>query len=254
MNKNTLYTLLLAVAAVVLIIIFFNRLIGGSDSSGTDAPDLSDQAVSTEEPIDIVLDFYVDWLAAVASTSTDPYTAGLNTSELLSAGLRSSLATAPEEGGVDLVLCRTYVPENITAREVFALEDKVQLLVMDKDKEKTEQAVVTLAKLGEGFYIDTIECSLGEFAPEREFTFVRDGQLLKSVPAPLNADFWHIIFTENNIRGNAAPLFFDDNSMCIEANGGEAVCNPDTFTEAAGATVYGEMSEIGVEVKRIEFR
>ena len=91
-----------------------------------------------------------------------------------------------------------------------------------------------------------------EEAPQREFSFERTGNLLKSDVAPLDPDLWYIVFEENGEKGHVAPLYFDDTSMCKAADGSEVVCNPDQFTNAADAVVKGEMSEAGVQVKLVE--
>ncbi|MEX0930569.1 MAG: DUF3828 domain-containing protein [Candidatus Paceibacterota bacterium] len=213
------------------------------------------QAVEQGNPAVIVLDFYDPWLAALQSEDTDPYQSGLAASPILSKELRERLADADDrpEGEVDPVLCQTAVPTGISARPIFTNDEQAQVLVLSTQQGLHGQAVVTLNKLNDGWYIDDIECSSGEVAPDREFSFEMEGYLLKSVPEPLDSRYWHLVFDQNNEQGHTVPLFFDAESVCQDAGGETATCNPNEFTEPVRAIVKGEMSETGVEVKRVEF-
>ena len=62
-----------------------------------------------------------------------------------------------------------------------------------------------------------------------------------------------MVYEEDGIDGHFAPLSFSADSICISDMGDEALCAPDAFRNAVQVTVKGEMSEIGVDVKRIEF-
>ncbi|MEX0672534.1 MAG: hypothetical protein WDZ82_01420 [Candidatus Paceibacterota bacterium] len=237
----------------ILVLVFAVGLLGwlffaGAGSSG------GNQVVSEEIPSVVVLDFYDPWVSALKDPDTDPYQKGLAEAPILSEELRAKLAAAQErpEGEPDPVLCQTGVPGGISARPIFEDDESAQVLVMATRQELPGQAVVTLTKLNNGWYIDDIECSSGETAPEREFSFEREGYLLKDVPAPLDPQYWHIVFEQNNQQGHTAPLFFGAESMCEDESGVESVCNPDQFTEASKVMVKGEMSETGVEVKRLE--
>ncbi len=211
------------------------------------------QEISTDEPIDIVLDFYTEWLEAAKSTSTNPYQLELYKNPIFSGVLRDRLTETLGSGGIDPVLCQTVVPEDITGRVVFALENKAHILVMSRDKAVYEQANVVLNRLNDGWYIDDIVCSPGEFAPVREFSFEKEGFLLKNVPPPLNPEYWYLIFEENREQGHSAPLFLGPESKCIALDGKENVCNANQFREATKVKVYGQMTERGVEVVRLEF-
>lgn len=216
---------------------------------------LNQQEVSMSDPVDVVLDFYDPWLDARKSETTDPYKEGLDKSPILSKELRSRISKAKGQSDteVDPVLCQVTVPTVISGRPLYESEDKVEILILARDKGLDGQAVVVLNKLNGGWYINDIKCSPGEFAPPREFSFEREGYLLKSVPAPLNSKYWHLVFEENDELGHVAPLFFGEESICILSNGDESVCNPDQFLETSKATVYGEMSESGVSVKKLRF-
>lgn len=206
------------------------------------------QQVSTDEPVDVVHSLYRPWLEAAQSTTTDPYQEEIGALPFLSKKLQKRLK-APQDG-LDPVLCQTVVPEKISTRRVYEGADKTEILVTaSKPSTSTEQAIITLLPLDGGWYIDDIRCSPGEFPPEREFTFDREGHLLKSVPLPLDSQYWHIIFEQGGQPGHFAPLFFSATSTCLSRNGDSAVCDPDTFVETSKVRVQGEMIETGVEVK-----
>lgn len=215
------------------------------------------QVVSMEEPVDIVSDFYNEWLRTTQATSTNPYQEGLHQSPLLSEELRTRLQDMQEsQDPIDPVLCQSIIPEKIAMRIVSQNENETEILVTARKSvsTSTQQAIVKVLKLYGGWYIDSITCSPGEFPPEREFTFAREGDLLKSVPAPYNPDYWHIVFEENGKPGHAAPLLFDAQSMCHQTGGDKALCDPNTFQETAKVYLQGEMTEAGIKVKFIEFK
>lgn len=204
-----------------------------------------------KDPIDIVSDFYASWLDAAKSTSTDPYKEGLQSNPALSSALSAKLAAA-KGTSTDPVLCQSRTPSKIATRVVYTLPAKEEILVTAKDKDLTGQAIVTLSKQGENWSIDSIECAAGEFAPEREFTFEQEGFLLKQVPPPYDPKNWHLVFSEEGTMGHVVPLFFDSSSMCTSPDGTTAVCDPSTFKETRKATVHGNMTEYGVNVKKME--
>lgn len=210
------------------------------------------QVVSEKEPIDVTLDFFDPWLSAARATSTDPYTEKLHRAPILSKELRKKLKSTNKETVPDPVTCQSVPPPSFSSRPIFQTETEAQVLVMSTQKEFPEQAVVTLRAQDGGWYIYDITCSGGEFAPEREFDFDREGFLLKSVPPPYNPENWHIVFEENGQFGHAAPLFFSEESSCIGLDGASAVCNPEQFREATKVLVQGSMSEWGVQVKKLQ--
>ncbi len=212
------------------------------------------QEVSTDDPVDIVLDYYGAWLEAVKSTSTNPHESGLTSALILSATLSTRLKETQGRGadGIDPVLCQTTVPEQVTTRTVFEFEDRIEFLVMAKGGQLTGQATVSLKRHNDGWYIDNIVCSSGESVPQREFSFEKEGFLLKSVPPPLDPQYWYVVFEDNNELGHYAPLFFDAESLCVSPEGIESMCQTDQFMDAMQVRVYGQMTESGVQVKRIE--
>lgn len=215
---------------------------------------LTKQEVSTGDPVDIVFDFYKPWLAAAQSTTTDPYAEGLAKWPLLGKDLRAKIRDAQRtEGAVDPVLCQTDVPENFSMRIVHTSEETTEILVMARRSASPEQAIVTLNALNGGWYIHDIRCTPGEVAPEREFSFDTEGRILKSVPPPLNSEYWHLVFEENGQPGHHAPLFFSPESICVAMDGTPGTCDLSIFMEAAKARVQGQMTELGVNVVRLQF-
>ena len=217
----------------------------------------AEQQVSKLDAVDTVGDFYDKWLkAAQLPTTADPSLATLAKSPILSKSLRARLVSAQKDSNTttDPVLCQTTVPEGISMRRVYMSEDEAQILVTSKDKNVTSQAFVTLNKYNDGWYINDIQCSLGEFAPEREFSFEKGGYLLKgSIPKPYNPKNWHLVFEDNGEPGHVVPLLFDSGSQCVGLDGGKSVCKPDQFTEATKVFVRGQMTERGANVKQLEF-
>ncbi|MEX2014136.1 MAG: hypothetical protein WD896_02155 [Parcubacteria group bacterium] len=213
----------------------------------------NEQQVSKLDVTDTVGNFYNQWLEATHQPLTaDPNRATLAKSPILSEVLRTRLKNYDTKP--DPVLCQTVTPENISLMNVSENEDKAQVLVISKDRKVTEQALVTLLRYGEGWYINDILCSPGEFEPEREFSFEKEGYLLKgSIPPPFNPVNWHLVFEENGKLGNVVPLFFDSKSQCTSLDGNKSVCKPDQFTEATKVSVHGQMTERGVSVNQQQF-
>jgi hypothetical protein len=217
----------------------------------------STQQVSKLDAVDTVGNFYGEWLKAAGQpTTADPSLATLAKSPILSKSLRVKIASAQKDPNTttDPVLCQTVVPEDISMRRVYESPDEAQILVTSKDKSATGQAIITLSRYNDGWYINDILCSLGEFAPEREFSFEKEGYLLKgSVPKPYDPKNWHLVFEENGEAGHVVPLFFDSESQCTSLDGNKSVCKPDQFTEATKVFIHGQMAERGADVKQLEF-
>ena len=251
-HKKIILGGLVALVLIILIVagVFFKENRAKQMDLGLDG-----QEISTDTPVDIVLDFYNPWLEAVKSTTTDPYKSESVSKKILSDELRMRLMSTEghPETEIDPVLCQSTIPERVTGRIVSQQEDETRVLVMAKEKELTAQSVFTLKRHNDGWYIDSISCSLGEFELPREFSFEKEGHLLKSVPPPLDPKTWHIVFEENGELGHAVPLFFDAESSCVSTDKNTAVCTPDQFIEATKIHVYGQMTELGAEVKRLEF-
>lgn len=210
------------------------------------------QQTVTGEPVDIVLDFYEPWLTARQS-DTDPFALKFAENPVLSKEVRKQIKAGRDaDKEFDPVLCRASMPLQISGRLINQSEETAKVLIVSTDKGQFEQSVVTLTSLNDGWYISGISCSPGEFGAEREFSFDREGYLLKSVPPPFDPEYWHLVFVENDQPGHGAPLFFGPESMCTVGGGTPSVCDPTHFVEPAKAHVQGEMTETGVKVKRLE--
>ena len=171
MNKTKIIGAVLVLIVIGGLVWFLSKGEGGPGG----------QQVSNLDVIDTVGNFYGQWLTAIKEpTTAEPNRVTLMKSPLLSKELKARLAKESTlDASPDPVLCQTKTPENISTIRIFEETDKAQVLVISRDKKVTEQAIVTLAKLDNGWYIDKIECSAGEFAPEREFSFEKECNLLK---------------------------------------------------------------------------
>ena len=255
--RTTQYKKFLVPGLVLLVVIGFvvGILYKKFHLKGQVATDSAEQEVSMADPVDIVLDFYGPWLEAVKSTSTDPYQSELATKKILSETLRTQLLSAEghTETDIDPVLCQTTIPARVNGRIVSEQADVVRVLVTAKEKALTAQSVFTLKRHNDGWFIDSITCAPGEFELPREFSFEKEGFLLKSVHPPLDPQYWHIVFEDNGELGHAAPLFFSATSSCVALDKSTAGCDSNQFTEATKVHVYGQMTERGVDVTRLEF-
>lgn len=217
-----------------------------------------EQVVSTEEPVDVAVDFYKQWSEELVATTTNPYESGLSESPILSKELRNKLKDAKGQSAdiPDPVLCQTIFDSKFSTRKVFEGENEVQILITSKDKTQTGQAVYTVLKYKEGWFINDIKCSPGEFGEEREFTFDREGYLLKgSILESLEKEEWYLVFEEDGQPGHSAKLMFNGDSVCLNKGKDEATCSLDKFPaqDATKVSVKGQMSEAGVEVKKLDF-
>jgi hypothetical protein len=237
----------LVVIVVVAVMIFKGFNFGGLNTLT--------QEVSTAEPVDIAMDFYIPWLDAVQSTSTTPYASQLASKTILSEALRTRLINSEgrTETEVDPVLCQITIPERVTGRIVSQDTESVRVLIVAKDKTMPAQSIFTLKRANDGWYIDDISCSGGEFDVPREFSYEKEGFLLKDVPPPYDPNNWHIVFEENGQMGYVTPLFFSETSKCYSPEVSEEICVPDAFTQARKIRVQGQMSERGVEVMHLQF-
>lgn len=211
------------------------------------------QAVSSDDPTDIVLDFYDAWSAAAQSTSTSPYQEELAKTPILSKTLRDRLVATPENPEIDPVLCQNIPPTKVSSRTIVEEADRTQILVMSKEPIQAGQAVFMLSRLDEGWYIDDILCAQGEYVTPGEFSFAHEGGLFKSVTDQSLPDqeYWTLLYIQDT-KMYTARLLFTPDSMCTDTSGNEAVCNPDQFIETK-VKVQGEMSENGVAVKQLTF-
>jgi hypothetical protein len=126
-------------------------------------------------------------------------------------------------------------------------------MVVPRGNKVPEQALVTLRLVDNSWLIDQIFCSRGELAPEQEYSFQSEGNILKeSLQPPLDSTQWHLVYSKDGSPGYTIPLFFDESSICV--GGEEVVCDQAQLTEATSVFIQGEMLEAGVLVERMEVR
>lgn len=231
--------------------IFLNKSKTVETNTASDAP--------AEDPFDVTLEFYNDWLSASLSTTTDPKAAGLFDSEILSAEVRTYIAnteSTPLPNNLNPVLCQSEVPARVGGKSIFTQDTdaQVQILARGLETKSPYQALVDLKAMNGKWQITKITCVQGDTAPEREFGFEKEGYLLKSVPPPLDSNFWHLVYEENGIQGHTVPLFFDETSLCIKADQSETACDPNSFTEPTLVLIQADMLETGAVVKKLHFR
>jgi len=247
MNRNKFLPIALIVGIIVIVGIIIWQVMGGKG--------LLPEAWNGVEgdPVDVTLDFYESWLEARKNGPNEPFTAGMLDYAQVSPDLKAHLKTF--EGQLtdeteDPVLCQIGVPDGLRTKPVFKQDESAQMLVMSKGA--TGQAVVSLEAKNGLWRISDISCGNGETGPQGEYSFEKSGFLLKQVPAPLDSNYWHLVFEEAGVLGHAVPLFIGDDSVCVQKDGTEVACNDDVLKETTPALVKGEMTETGVQVKRIE--
>lgn len=249
---------IIIVALVVLaiaIVFFINRVAINKEIDPKDEV----SSIPTENPIDVTNAFYSDWLKARQSTTTDPITAGLAELPVLSSEVRAYILEAENTrlpNGQEVVLCQLETPDRIGTKILFQEELTAQVMVLARGGEAKSpfQAQVDLKAVGGKWQISKIHCSQGEVAPISEFSFDKEGYLLKSVPPPLDSNYWHLVYEENGKLGHTTPLDFDQSSICLAADGIESICDPATFIEPTLVQVQAEMLETGAVVKKLHFR
>ena len=246
--------ILLAVALLALIVV---AIVIKQKSTDESAP--KEIRGVAGEPFDIVMDFYRSWYEARNSSSSDPFSEGLP--QLMSLGIDLSKKIADSEinfreSGTDIVLCQTEIPGKLRSRIVFVTDTSAQIMILPKDNQSGIIPVATLNAHDGLWEITDIVCNNGEQDPNQgEFSFDREGQLLKaSLQPPLDNQYWHLVFEQDGTFGYTAPLFLNDSSICVLNNGSEEACRDDIFSETQKVHVLGNMTEAGVEVKKIEIK
>ena len=212
--------------------------------------------IPTSDPLEDVVGFYNEWLTALHATDTDPVASGLLDSPQLTPDMKESLKAAMNtESELDPVLCQASVPEKIGAKLISQKDAAAKVMIIARGEKMPGQSIASLVPQDGIWAIDKIECAFGETPPEQgEFSFEREGQLLKSVPPPLDQNFWYLVYEDDGIMGYTAKLIFDEESVCTDVDGITGACNPDTFEETDPAFVQGEMGEAGLMVKHVELR
>lgn len=244
--------MLVLIGAIALATSLFK---GGANSN---PGEVSGVQIPPDDAFDVAIEFYNQWLAETQSTTTNPFDSGLINSTRLSNDVRTVIndkRTTKVEGDLDAVLCQATVPERVGGKEIFKSEIKAQVMILARGFETKSpyQAIVDLDAIDGNWQITKIECLQSEVAPVREYEFERTGFLLKSVVAPLNPEYWHLIYEENGKPGHAIPLFFDTESICVAVDGTEAVCDPNQFVEPAKVLLQADMLDTGADVRRVTF-
>jgi len=207
------------------------------------------------DPINVTLDFYEAWLEARKVGPNEAYGRGLLDYEQVSPALKTKLKS--QEGqlndeSTDPVLCQIGVPEGLRTIPVYQQEEAAQMLVMSTTDGQTGQAVVSMESKNGLWQITDINCGNAESGPQGEFSFDKSGFLLKQVPAPLDSNYWHLVYEEAGVLGHAVPLFLNEESVCMNADGSTVSCDDSFLKETMPARVQGQMSETGLTVKRIQ--
>lgn len=243
--------IVLGLIVLVAVMAFLTLQKNGGSQQTEDAA-----AIPTSDPLDDITGFYNEWLDALQSTSTDPVAAGLLDSPVLTPKMKESLKIAVEEGGeLDPVLCQTAIPEKIGAKLITRKDATAKVMVIARGEKMPGQSLASLVPQDGIWAIDEIKCAYGEMPPEQgEFSFEREGQLLHSVPPPLDPEHWYIVYESEGVMGYTAKLIFDEESKCTDTDGVTGACDPNTFEETAPAFVQGEMSEAGLMVKHVQLR
>lgn len=242
--------LVIGVIAVIAIIAAAVFLGGGKSEYTSNNEEVGGVA---GDPIDAALTFYKSYLAAVQNASTNPTQEGLLDDPILSSEVRTYIEEN-KDAVVEPVLCQSATPQKIRTKTLFVQENKAQIQVLGRleGEKSSEQAVVSLEARDGAWMITGIQCLQGESMPDREFTFEQEGFLLKSVPPPLDSNYWHLVFSQDGKPGHTVPLFIDGETICTLFDGSEQVCDMNTVLEPTRAIVKGQMTEAGAQVQFLE--
>lgn len=257
MDSNKYKIIAGAVLVVTLILIVIFHFTGSDkDQNENGENDFVARGLSGE-PTDLVLDFYSGWIDRKKVETVDEKTPNPTNSPLLSYQVYEEVKDfdfSADNTEVDPVLCRADLPNGLRSRVVFSTDNKEQILILSADKQTPQQSIITLEKNNDLWEITDIKCGSGEEGgPMGEFSFENEGSLLKdSLPEGFNTDYWHLVFEQDDMQGHTAALLIDEGSVCVDKEGNESTCDPETFFQTMRVRVQGNISEAGVEVKRIE--
>lgn len=250
MNRNKFLPIALGIGVILVIGIIVWQVMGGKGLSSDSWKGMEGSSV------DVALNFYESWLSARNTEGGDPFAAGLLDYPQVSQDLKDHLTTFEgklgEEGMEDPVLCQTEIPGGLRTIPVYQQDESAQLIIRSSSKEQLGQALVTMVAKNGLWQITEISCGNAEVGPQGEYSFDKAGFLLKQVPAPLDSKYWHLVFQEAGVLGHAVPLFIDDATICAQKDGNEVACDDNFLKETIPARVKGELTETGVQVKRIE--
>lgn len=210
-----------------------------------------------DEPLDVVLDYYNEWLGITKTTGRPQADAEVINRPILAATLQEKLRTSLRNNDPkDPLLCQNEVPDTVAAKVVHELPTETVIMVYSRfaSSTPTGYALVTLTMEDRTWRMHDVVCTSGDVDTEREFTFEASGQLIKdSAPEPLDKSMWHLVFTENGMAGHTTPLRFGTTSSCTTLDGATSVCSLDMFKEADYVAIKGQMTESGVDVVSLNF-
>jgi len=240
------------ITIVIVVLLIFGALLAVSQlfSSTTLVENENRTVLFDEDALGVSLELADNWLENLQATTSVPLDVFLAERTDLSTEVQESLRY---EGDLDPILCQTFAPARIGAKEIYVTDTAAQIMILARGDEKNpNMAIMTLEAGTEAWKINDISCSAGELpVNESEYTFVSTGRLVReSVPAPYDVNTWHVIsIVDQSVQ--VVPLLFDSASVCL-ADAGETVCDPTVFTEGMVATVRGDMTEVGAIVEVLE--
>ncbi|OGG62614.1 hypothetical protein A3C87_03970 [Candidatus Kaiserbacteria bacterium RIFCSPHIGHO2_02_FULL_49_34] len=202
--------------------------------------------------LDVALEFYTSWVATINAEDYKVAQAALLETAPLAESLKTKLANKNDQEA-DPVACRAFDEVQTRTQIVFEREDTAQYIMQVTKGELTEgYAVVDLVGKEGQWQIQNIACAMGDVAPEMgEFSYEQEGTLVKdSIPAPYDNKFWHILFQADGQVG-ITPLIFNADSKCMLGDKVES-CEAGYLFEGKEVKVYGQMTELGAEVGRVE--
>ncbi len=248
MNKQ-----IIVVGGIIIVGVIGWFMFGTGGATKITKEDVATIETIDADPVETVLNFYQPWLASVINPSESPYTSGVLDQAVLSDEVRTYITDAQKSGQtLDPVLCQTVTPKKVRAKESFNADGKAEVLVLGRGagEKSSEQAAVSLQVVDGAWQITAITCASGEQAPEREFAFDNEGFLLKG-QAPLNPDYWYLVYEQNGEAGHTVPLFFGAESTCIALDESEAVCDEVSFVNPSKVRIQAGMTEEGAQVQRM---
>lgn len=237
-------------AIVVLIALVVFALINRGGDSSRNGNNGEGDTSALNEPFDVMFDFYDKWLNAANDPEANRYNL-IAESDSLTADFKGALI-GKEGEEQDPLFCSAELPSNVRARVIYEGDNEAEMLVVQRPSESLAQASVFMTLEDRQWKIRDIQCNQGEQAPEKEFSFDQTGYLLKDVPEPLDSQYWHLVFEQDGQMGHTVPLFFSQNSLCIQDDGTGVVCDESQFSNATQATVRGEMTESGLNVQELD--
>ena len=130
LNKTLVSLVIFILLAAAALFIFRDKFIAP-------AP-VMESPVALEDPLDLTLDFYNQWLADTKSTTTNPFQSGLINSPFLSLEVRTQIEKAnakKKDGDVDPLLCIPDAPKRVGGKTLQSQSDKAVILMLPRGQE-----------------------------------------------------------------------------------------------------------------------